>query len=170
MSIRKVCVHAKTPWIPADGQCHRMAEVGWDFWRSSCPALLLKQCQLEQVVQYGSLFGVFHLFIFIISSAILEFCSFIFLKLYTIYLITSAGCWIGKAVGGVQRIHASGDRLSDGGESSGGILSTTFNSSLYLWWCLISLSLPRGAGLTTQGLLLKELCLVLFSELITMET
>lgn len=34
----------------------------------------------------------------------------------------------------MQRIHAGGDRLSDGGESSGGILSTTFNSSLYLWW------------------------------------
>jgi len=28
---------------------HRMVEVGSDLWRSSCPALLLKQGHLEQV-------------------------------------------------------------------------------------------------------------------------
>lgn len=34
-----------------ESQYHRMVEVGRDLWRSSCPALLLKQGHLEPVAQ-----------------------------------------------------------------------------------------------------------------------
>lgn len=42
-----------------------------------------------------------------------------------------------KVVGGVQRMHASGDKFSDSGESWGGFCLLAFNSSLYLCGGLI---------------------------------
>lgn len=69
---RKAYVHAKVHCIPADGEYHRMAEVGCDSWRLSSPTFLLKQGQLEQVVQYVNLFGMFHL---IFSEQVLQFLN-----------------------------------------------------------------------------------------------